>query len=164
MLKRVLLIGASGFVGTRLIETIGEKRCINIDKQNSSRYNNITLIHDIRNDGIDVAISHQPSSIVLLAAEHRDDVSPISLYYDVNVQGTKNVLDAMDHKGIKSIIFTSSVAVYGLNKKFQMKRIRLTHSTIMGKVNGKLKRCLENGIRKILKPLLIDYSSYGYFR
>lgn len=117
MLKRVLLIGASGFVGTRLIETIGEKRCINIDKQNSSRYNNITLIHDIRNDGIDVAISHQPSSIVLLAAEHRDDVSPISLYYDVNVQGTKNVLDAMDHKGIKSIIFTSSVAVYGLNKK-----------------------------------------------
>jgi nucleoside-diphosphate-sugar epimerase len=55
--------------------------------------------------------------VVLLAAEHRDDVSPTSLYYDVNVQGTKNVLQAMDKNGVKNIIFTSSVAVYGLNKK-----------------------------------------------
>ncbi|MBO8093617.1 MAG: NAD-dependent epimerase/dehydratase family protein [Prosthecochloris sp.] len=116
MLNRVLLIGASGFVGTRLIEEIGEERCVNLDKQHSSRYDNITVIQDIRNEGIDGAISHQPSAVVLLAAEHRDDVSPVSLYYDVNVQGTKNVLDAMDKKGIKSIVFTSSVAVYGLNK------------------------------------------------
>lgn len=52
----------------------------------------------------------------MLVAEHRDDVSPTSCYYDVNVQGTRNVLDAMDQKGIKNIIFTSSVAVFGLNK------------------------------------------------
>ncbi|TNJ33420.1 NAD-dependent epimerase/dehydratase family protein [Prosthecochloris vibrioformis] len=116
MLNRVLLIGASGFVGTRLIEEIGEERCVNLDKQHSSRYDNITVIQDIRNEGIDAAISHQLSAVVLLAAEHRDDVSPVSLYYDVNVQGTRNVLDAMDKKGIKSIVFTSSVAVYGLNK------------------------------------------------
>lgn len=25
--------------------------------------------------------------VILLAAEHRDDVTPTSLYYDVNVQG-----------------------------------------------------------------------------
>jgi nucleoside-diphosphate-sugar epimerase len=34
----------------------------------------------------------------------------------VNVQGTRNVLDKMDEFGIKNLIFTSSVAVYGLNK------------------------------------------------
>ena len=42
--------------------------------------------------------------MVLLAAEHRDDVSPISLYYDVNVLGTQNVLDSMDNYNVKNLI------------------------------------------------------------
>ncbi|MEN8862312.1 MAG: NAD-dependent epimerase/dehydratase family protein, partial [Lentimonas sp.] len=55
-------------------------------------------------------------AVVLLAAEHRDDVSPTSLYYDVNVEGMKNVLEAMDAQGVKNIVFTSSVAIYGMNQ------------------------------------------------
>ena len=55
-------------------------------------------------------------SVILLAAEHRDDVSPTSLYYDVNVQGMRNVLEAMDARGVKNLIFTSSVAIYGMNQ------------------------------------------------
>ena len=55
--------------------------------------------------------------VVLLAAEHRDDVTPITKYYDVNVTGMQNTLAAMEANGVKRIIFTSSVAVYGLNKK-----------------------------------------------
>lgn len=55
--------------------------------------------------------------VILLAAEHRDDVTPTSLYYDVNVGGMRNTLEAMEANGVKRIIFTSSVAVYGLNKK-----------------------------------------------
>ena len=122
---KITLIGASGFVGTRLIELFSKgDACIaptiqNIDKQQSPLYPEITTIADIR-----VGVGHTPLQtllqgqdvVVLLAAEHRDDVSPVSLYYDVNVEGTKNVLDAMDACGVKKIIFTSSVAVYGLNK------------------------------------------------
>jgi UDP-glucose 4-epimerase len=52
----------------------------------------------------------------LLAAEHRDDVTPVSLYYDVNVEGMKNVLEAMEVNNVKRIVFTSSVAIYGLDK------------------------------------------------
>src|SRR5688572_19890702 len=51
--------------------------------------------------------------IVHLAAVHRDDVRPMSLYADVNVQGTRNVVDAARANGINQIIFTSSVACYG---------------------------------------------------
>lgn len=51
--------------------------------------------------------------VVLLAAEHRDDVTPLSLYYDVNVGGMQNTLSAMEANGVKRIVFTSSVAVYG---------------------------------------------------
>jgi nucleoside-diphosphate-sugar epimerase len=75
------------------------------------------VLGDVRNPAdIEKALQNK-NTVVLLAAEHRDDVSPVSLYYDVNVQGTKNVLAAMDKTGVKNIIFISSVAVYGLNKK-----------------------------------------------
>ena len=114
---KIALIGGSGFVGTRLIGELGVASCLNIDKRRSDCFDEITLIQDITEDGLDEALSKNVDSVVLLAAEHRDDVRPVSRYYEVNVQGTKNVLDAMDRRGIGRIVFTSSVAVYGLNKE-----------------------------------------------
>ena len=112
----VLVIGGSGFVGSFLIKELHNFKVGNIDKNLSPFFDNITTNGDIRNLN-EIRIPKDTESVVLLAAEHRDDVSPTSLYYDVNVQGTKNVLQAMDNAGVKSIIFTSSVAIYGLNKE-----------------------------------------------
>jgi len=111
----ILVIGGSGFVGSFLIKEISKLKVNNLDKNPSPFYNDLTQIGNIKNKE-EINIPKGTKSIVLLAAEHRDDVSPISLYYDVNVQGTKNVLEAMDKMGVKNLIFTSSVAVYGLNK------------------------------------------------
>ena len=116
-MRHIALVGASGFIGTRLIDLIGKENCYNIDKNPSEKYNDITTIQDIREKHLDFVFTNSTDTVVLLAAEHRDDVSPISLYYDVNVSGTRHILDAMDQKGIHNIIFISSVAVYGLNKK-----------------------------------------------
>lgn len=116
-MKKIIIIGASGFVGTRLIQQLSKENCLNIDKNPSPFFNDITKIHNICEPGLIEAIDSNSDTIVLLAAEHRDDVSPTSLYYDVNVEGTRKVLDAMDQKNITNIIFTSSVAVYGLNKE-----------------------------------------------
>jgi len=116
-MRHIALVGASGFIGTRLIDLIGKENCYNIDKNPSEKYNDITTIQDIREKHLDFVFTNSTDTVVLLAAEHRDDVSPISLYYDVNVSGTRHVLDAMDQNGIHNIIFISSVAVYGLNKK-----------------------------------------------
>ena len=55
--------------------------------------------------------------VVLLAAEHRDDVVPTSLYYEVNVEGARNVVQVMREHDIRRLIFTSTVAVYGLNRE-----------------------------------------------
>lgn len=114
--KKILIIGGSGFVGTRLISLIGEENCLNIDKRLSQKYNSITRLYDIRDMNFLKEVDPNTEFVIHLAAEHRDDVDPVSLYYEVNVEGTRNVLKAMNSKGIKRIIFTSSVAVYGLNK------------------------------------------------
>ena len=103
-------------MGSRLIKDLGPENCYNIDKNPSPFFNDITRIKNICDPELDEQIERDTSAVVLLAAEHRDDVSPTSLYYDVNVEGTKNVLATMDKLGIRHIIFTSSVAVYGLNK------------------------------------------------
>ena len=121
MKNNITLIGGSGFVGTRLLGLLDENSenytLRNIDKQQSHFFPQFTEIGDVRDidmlkqrlKGVDV--------VVLLAAEHRDDVTPTSLYYDVNVGGMSNVLEAMQANGIKRLVFTSSVAVYGLNKQ-----------------------------------------------
>ena len=111
----VKVIGGSGFVGSFLIEELKEFEVSNLDKNPSPFFNQITTIGDIRKKE-DLIFSKEVKAVILLAAEHRDDVSPISLYYDVNVEGTRNVLEAMDIAGVRTLIFTSSVAVYGLNK------------------------------------------------
>ena len=112
---KTLIVGGSGFVGSRLISNVNKSDFYNLDKNPSPFHKDITIHGDIRNKN-EIKIPKGTSSVVLLAAEHRDDVAPTSLYYDVNVQGTKNVLEAMDNSGIKNLIFTSSVAIYGLNK------------------------------------------------
>lgn len=114
------MIGASGFVGTRLIALLQETtqyKIKNIDLLPSPFFNDITVIGDVRNqEQMDKELEGY-DLVILLAAQHRDDVSPTSLYYDTNVNGMKVTLNAMQKNNIKHIIFFSSVAVYGLNKK-----------------------------------------------
>ena len=112
---KYIIVGGSGFVGSSLISVLKPENCQNFDKKVSPFFSEISTLVDIRNKD-ELNFNKEASCVVLLAAEHRDDVSPTSLYYDVNVKGTKNVLDEMDKHGIKNLIFTSSVAIYGLNK------------------------------------------------
>ena len=118
---KIALIGASGFVGTRLIDLLkdGSQKyeLKNIDLQPNYFFNDITIFGDVREQAQMDEHIKGADVVVLLAAQHRDDVTPSSLYYDTNVGGMKVTLNAMEKNGIKRIVFFSSVAVYGLNKK-----------------------------------------------
>ena len=104
------IIGGAGFVGSRLKAVLADYLILDKVLSKDKGYADIT-----KRDSLKATINHS-DSVILLAAEHRDDVSPVSKYYDTNVQGTQNVLDEMDRVECKHLIFTSSVAVYGLNK------------------------------------------------
>lgn len=117
---RICVIGGAGFIGSYLNKLILNKHEVFVvDKKPAPVLDKrIGFIQaDIRDR--EVLLQKFPENIdvvILLAAEHSDDVHPTSLYYDVNVAGAGNVLNVMAAKNISRLIFTSSVAVYGLNK------------------------------------------------
>jgi len=110
------LIGGSGFIGTRLTKILLEQSDADvriIDKLPSSAYPNLVSIADVRDTNA-LRNAIRPNAIVInLAAEHRDDVEPRSLYDEVNTQGAQKIRSVCEEKGVSHIIFTSSVAVYG---------------------------------------------------
>jgi len=112
---KILITGGSGFIGTHLIDALSsDHELINFDKNISKEYPQKTIIGDVRDAASLKEVVKGVDTVIHLAAEHKDNVSPISLYYDVNVGGTKNLVDACENGQVKRIIFTSTVAVYGL--------------------------------------------------
>jgi nucleoside-diphosphate-sugar epimerase len=116
---KVLIVGGSGFIGTRLIDLLSKVdnlTIINFDKHQSEFYPDLTTIGDVRDLESLKSVSEGVDVIYNLAAEHADNVTPVSLYYDVNVVGAKNIVLAANANNIKKIVFTSTVAIYGLNR------------------------------------------------
>jgi len=111
----VVVIGGSGFIGTRLTTRLlsaGHTVKI-VDKKESLKYPHLHVYADVRKlETLEKELANS-DVVINLAAEHRDDVTPKSLYDEVNVTGAENVCSVCFKFGIRRIIFTSSVAVYG---------------------------------------------------
>jgi nucleoside-diphosphate-sugar epimerase len=115
-MRTLYIIGGSGFIGSRLVHRLRSNTDAILkifDKQSSRLFPEMTLLGDVRSMADLRGAISEGSIIVNLAAEHRDDVRPISLYDEVNVGGAKNICTIAREKGVKTIIFTSTVAVYG---------------------------------------------------
>jgi UDP-glucuronate 4-epimerase len=134
----ILVTGIAGFIGSNLGErlisqgydVIGldnfdpfysrEIKERNLEKLNNS--NQFSFFEaDIRDIQLltDIFKNHKVDAVVHLAA--KAGVRPSLLfpqeYFDVNVLGTLNILEAMRSYEVKKMIFASSSSVYGNNKK-----------------------------------------------
>ena len=111
--NEIAIVGGAGFVGSRLTTRFRKGNVFSnkydIDLSNQLDKSIYLDVEDV--DSLDQLAG--VSTIINLAAVHRDDVRPLSRYDDVNVQGAKNVCEAACKHGVHKIIFTSSVAIYG---------------------------------------------------
>ncbi len=110
------VFGGSGFIGTALLTRFKIRTDFMpkiYDRRPSLLFDELTSICDIRFHDTIKLETLENSVIINLAAEHRDDVSPKSLYDEVNVDGAVNICKVAREKNVQKIIFTSSVAVYG---------------------------------------------------
>jgi nucleoside-diphosphate-sugar epimerase len=111
----IAVLGGSGFIGTRLVGRLielGQNPRIG-DLQPSQTFPDRYLPCDVRKADTLRTVLSGASALINLAAEHRDDVRPISRYHETNVEGARQVCQAATKAGIQRLIFTSSVAVYG---------------------------------------------------
>ena len=110
------IIGGSGFIGTWLVEALrSQAYAVRIvDVGPSQRFPELLVRADVRERAALLDACRGCTTLYNLAAEHRDDVRPRERYREVNVQGAENTCAIAQDLGIERIVFTSSVAVYGL--------------------------------------------------
>lgn len=128
---RVLVTGGAGYIGSHtIVELLGQAHevCVFDDFSNSSPVvldrvraltNGPMTAHegDVRDGAAlsEVCADFKPDAVIHFAGLKAvgDSMERPVDYYDVNVQGTLQLLRAMDGCGCKRMIFSSSATVYG---------------------------------------------------
>lgn len=136
--KKVLITGAAGFIGSSLADDLLAKGFSIMGIDNFDSF----YTRDIKETNISNALKHnlysfqegdirdmeflnscfsgfRPDIVIHLAAKAgvRPSIKNPASYYDVNVNGTLNMLEAMRKNKIGRMLFASSSSVYGNNKK-----------------------------------------------
>lgn len=122
---RVLVTGGTGFIGSRLglrclagghsVRILGQE---NTQAESSNRKileekgAEIILASVTQEDALPGLLQGVDVVFHLAAAQHEVNV-PDQVFYDVNVKGTANLLDAARRAGVKRFVHGSTIGVYG---------------------------------------------------
>jgi UDP-glucose 4-epimerase len=125
----VLVTGGAGFIGSALVAKLLENQnqvTIFDDFSNSSKEKISPLVGkgaklvtgDITDyDTLERTLAGHDTLVHLAAKiDVQESMLKPELYHKVNVDGTKNLLEACIKKGVKNIVAASSAAVYGIPK------------------------------------------------
>ncbi len=114
MADTILITGAAGYIGSKLAERLSKQlTVVGVDIRIPESAPCKMLQCDIRDPKLaDIVANEKVTHVVHLASvlESRGDVE---LDYDIDVNGTRNVVEACLKSGVKHLTVTSSGAAYG---------------------------------------------------
>ena len=132
---KILVTGGAGFIGSHLAERLladGHEVAVlddfndfydpQIKRRNIEKIASDIRLHevDLRNaEAVRSVLTENFDAIVHLAARAgvRPSIAAPQLYYDTNVAGTLNLLEAARQSGVGRFVFASSSSVYGICKE-----------------------------------------------
>lgn len=117
----VLVTGASGFIGSAITRALlDEGRLVvafvapNADMRNLDGLDVTVATGDLRDPEAVRSAMAGCESVFHVAALYRFWAPNPEVFYDVNVGGTRNVLDAARDLGVQRVVYTSTVGTLGL--------------------------------------------------
>jgi nucleoside-diphosphate-sugar epimerase len=119
----IFITGATGYIGNKLANCLAVEGhtihalCRSKEKASLLDHENIKLFEgDITNIASVIEAMRNCQQVYHLAAYARVWAKDPSTFYRLNVEGTKNVLDAARELGINNIVITSTAGVLGPSK------------------------------------------------
>ena len=117
---RILVTGAAGYIGSKLIEALCEKEWVETvigtdirePSQNNAKYKFDK--RDVRQSMDDIFDAEQIDAVVH-TAYILPPIHDSGLMEDINKGGTKNILASAVRAGVKQILYTSSTTAYGFH-------------------------------------------------
>lgn len=127
---KVLVTGAAGFLGSHIVQELirlgNDVICLDVEQgyaigrlKGLEKYARFVTA-DITQNSLQAAIGEQLDCVIHLAAIAAPslcDQNP-SLAFDINVNGTHNILKLALNHGVKRVILASSAHVYGISPKY----------------------------------------------
>lgn len=124
---KILITGATGYIGHKLaMEAARRNYTVHILVRDVESpllpvHPNIKVFKgDITDKESVIAAMKDCSNVMHAAAIAKLSAKDNSIFYSVNVEGTRNMLDAALQLGVKKFVFTSSGAVIGPSGKYPM--------------------------------------------
>ncbi len=171
-MEKILITGATGFVGAALVrKLLLQGRNIRITVRSESVHKNISglpLEHvqaDIRSrDDLDRAMDGC-SQVYHVAGLYRSWMRDYAMLRQINVEGTRNVLEAARAAGVKKIVHTSSIAALGMtadgspadeNTAFNLQHLMLPYEQSKYEAELVVREYLNKGLPVVIvRPALV---------